>query len=107
MLGRQEKSNREGFPCYVGDVQHAVKWRNWKMHFVWQEYMFDPPQPLPNPRLHNLIEDPRERHSVAPTNTWVYNPCLKIADNFRDTLKKEPPIPPGTPDPYIPPLKRD
>ncbi len=52
LLGKQEKSNREGFPCYVGDVLHAVKWRNWKVHFVWQEYMFDTPQQLPNPRVH-------------------------------------------------------
>jgi arylsulfatase len=101
-LGKQEKSPREGFPCYVGDVLHAVKWRNWKAHFVWQEYMFDSPQQLPNPRLHNLIQDPRERHSVAAMNTWVYHPVMKIVDDFRASLKKEPPIPPGTPDPYVP-----
>ena len=60
LLGKKEKSNREGFPCYVGDSLHAVKWRNWKLHFVWQEYMWDAPQPLSNPRLFNLIEDPRK-----------------------------------------------
>jgi arylsulfatase len=101
-LGKQEKSNREGFPCYVGDTLHAVKWRHWKLHFVWQEYMFDPPQRLPNPRLHNLIEDPRERNNVAPMNTWAYHPLMKIVDDFQDSLQREPPIPPGTPDPYVP-----
>ncbi len=99
LLGKQEKSNREGFPCYVGDVLHAVKWRNWKLHFIWQEYMFDPPQRLSNPRLHNLIDDPRERNNVAAMNTWAYHPTMKIADDFQASLKKEPPIPPGTPDP--------
>jgi arylsulfatase len=102
LLGKTEKSNREGFPCYVGDVMHAVKWRNWKAHFVWQEYMFDSPQPLPNMRIHYLIDDPKERNPVGPMNTWVYTPCLKIADDFRESLKREPPIPPGTPDPYVP-----
>lgn len=102
LLGKSEKSNREGFPVYVGDTLYAVKWRNWKCHFVWQEYMFDPPQKLPNPRLHNLIEDPRERVSVAPMNTWVWNPVFKIVNDFEATLKIEPPIPPGTPDPYVP-----
>jgi arylsulfatase len=101
-LGKQDKSNREGFPCYVGDTLHAAKWRNWKAHFVWQEYMFDPPQKLSNPRLHNLLEDPRERHSVASMNTWVYNPIMKIVTDFQESLKREPPIPPGTPDPYEP-----
>jgi arylsulfatase A-like enzyme len=105
LLGKQEKSNREGFPCYVGDTLHAVKWRNWKCHFVWQEYMFDPPQKLANPRLHNLIEDPRERNNIASMNTWVYNPVMKIVSDFEASLKQEPPIPPGTPDPYAPALK--
>jgi arylsulfatase len=101
-LGKQEKSNREGFPCYVADTLHAVKWRNWKVHYVWQEYMFDPPQRLANPRVHDLYVDPRERNSVASMNTWVYHPAFKIVDDFQASLKKEPPIPVGTPDPYVP-----
>jgi arylsulfatase len=103
LLDKQPKSNREGFPCYVADTLQAVKWRHWKVHFVWQEYMFDPPQRLPNPRMHNLIEDPRERTSVAPMNTWVWHPAFKIVSDFEASLKKEPPIPPGTADPYPPP----
>jgi arylsulfatase len=106
LLGKQEKSNREGFPCYVGDVLHAVKWRNWKVHFVWQEYMFDSPQPLPNPRVINLIEDPKERHVGGTLNTWVYNPVMKIVNEFQASLKTEPPIAVGTPDPYVPPKVR-
>ena len=102
LLGRREKSNREGFPCYVGDVLHAVKWRNWKVHFVWQEYMFDPPQTLPNPRVINLIEDPKERHTGGTFDTWVYYPVNKIVADFQASLKTEPPIPTGTPDPYEP-----
>jgi arylsulfatase len=105
LLGKQEKSGREGFPCFVGDTLYAVKWRNWKLHFVWQEYFWDPPQRLANPRLHNLIIDPRERDNVAAMNTWVYHPTMKIADDFQASLKKEPPIPPGTPDPYQPAKK--
>lgn len=34
LLGKQEKSNREGFPVYNGDELFAYKWRNWKMHFI-------------------------------------------------------------------------
>ena len=45
--------------------------------------------------------------SVAAMNTWVYNPTLKIADDFQASLKKEPPIPPGTPDPYTPVRKNE
>jgi arylsulfatase len=101
-FGQDEKSGREGFPCYVGDVLHAVKWRNWKVHFVWQEYMFDSPQPLPNPRVINLITDPKERHVGGTFDTWVYHPVMKIVNDFQASLKAEPPIPAGTPDPYVP-----
>jgi arylsulfatase len=101
-LGRQERSNRDGFPVYLGETLYAVKWRNWKAHFVWQEYMFDPPQPLSVPRLYNLIDDPRERNHVGSMNTWVYHPVYRIVDEFQSSLKKEPPIPPGTADPYQP-----
>jgi arylsulfatase len=104
-LGKQEKSNREGFPCYVGDTLYAVKWRNWKLHYVWQEHKFDSAQKLPYPRLFNLIEDPLERRNVASIETWVYRPAMKIVNDFQDSLKKEPPIPPGTPDPYQPARK--
>lgn len=102
LLGKRQKSSREGFPVYVADVLYAVKWRNWKLHFVWQEYMYDPPQTLPNLRLFNLIEDPKERNSVTSMNTWVYSPTMKIVNEFQASLKSEPPIPVGTPDPYIP-----
>jgi arylsulfatase len=102
-LGKQETSNREGFPIYVGDTLYAVKWRNWKLHFVWQEYKYDAAQRLPHPRLFNLIQDPKERNNVAATSTWVYHPVMKIRDDFLESLKKEPPIPPGTTDPYQPP----
>src|SRR5262249_25842724 len=33
LLGKQEKSNREGFPCYVGDVLHAGKLPEWEGPF--------------------------------------------------------------------------
>lgn len=105
LLGKQDKSNREGFPCYVGDVLHAVKWCNWKVHFVWQEYMFDSPQPLPNPRVINLIEDPKERHVGGTLHTWVYHPVNKIVADFQASLKSESPIPVGAPDPYEPPQR--
>src|SRR5690606_18794022 len=36
LLGGQEKSNREGFAYYIKNQLRAVKWRDWKMHFVWE-----------------------------------------------------------------------
>ena len=102
-LGRQEKSNREGFPAYVADRLHAVKWRNWKMHLIWQERMYDAPQKLPLPKLVNLLTDLKEERDVLAPAGWVTYPMTKILNDFEDSLAKYPPIKMGTPDPYHPP----
>jgi arylsulfatase A-like enzyme len=102
-LGKQENSNREGFPAYVADRLSAVKWQNWKMHLIWQEKMYDPPVKLPLPRIINLLTDLKEERDVAAYNTWVAEPMFKILAHFQASLKKYPPIKVGTPDPYSPP----
>jgi hypothetical protein len=33
LLGKTEKSAREGFPIWCADRLTAVKWRNWELHF--------------------------------------------------------------------------
>ena len=102
-LGKQENSNREGFPAYVADRLSAVKWRNWKMHLIWQENMYDPPQHLPVPKLVNLLTDLKEERDVGAYNSWVAEPMMKILGEFSGSLQKYPPIKVGTPDPYLPP----
>jgi arylsulfatase A-like enzyme len=102
-LGKQESSNREGFVVYVADRLSAVKWRNWKMHLIRQENIFDPPIKLPLPRLINLLTDLKEERDVVAYNTWVMEPMMKVLGGFMQSLKKHPPIPAGTPDPYVPP----
>ncbi len=103
-LGKQAHSNREGFPIYVADTLHAVKWRHWKMHFVWQEYMYDSPLALPLPRVFNLFEDPRERNDIyLPAHSWVRIPVQRMLDKMNASLRAEPPVPTGAADPYLPP----
>ena len=101
-LGKQEKSNREGFPAYVSDRLTAVKWRNWKMHLIEQVNMYDVPQHLPQPRIYNLLTDRKEERDVAIYNTWVAEPMVKIISDLEVSLKKYPPIKLGTADPYTP-----
>ena len=102
-LGKQEHSNREGFPAYVADRLSAVKWRNWKVHLIWQENMYDPPQKLPLPKVINLLTDLKEERDVGAYNSWVAEPVMKIIGEFEASLKKYPPIKIGTHDPYTPP----
>ena len=102
-LGKQQTSNREGFPAFVADRLTAVKWRNWKMHLIKQDSMYEVPQKLPLPRIINLLTDLKEERDVAAFNTWVAEPMVKIVGQFEASLKKYPPIKIGTPDPYTPP----
>ena len=101
-LGKQENSNREGFPAYVADRLSAVKWRNWKMHLIWQVSMYDPPVTLPLPKIVNLLTDLKEEHDVAAKAGWVSVPMTKIIVEFEQSLKQYPPIKAGTPEPYAP-----
>jgi hypothetical protein len=102
-LGKQGNSNREGFPAYVTNKLYAIKWRNWKMHLVWQVNMYDSLQSLEEPRVINLLTDLKEERDVGAKASWVGVPMLKIVSQFEDSLKKYPLIPMGTPDPCVPP----
>ena len=102
-LGKQEKSNREGFVAYVSDRLHAVKWRNWKMHLIWQVNLYDAPLKLPQPKIVNLLTDLKEERDVRIHTGWVAYPMTKLLSELEESLKKYPPIAMGTPDPYQPP----
>ena len=68
--GRQERSNRESFIYFAppGEVR-AVKWRDWKLHYVWQE---EPRGPIEREmRLFNLRSDPKEETDVKDFNPGV------------------------------------
>jgi arylsulfatase len=105
LLGKQEKSNREGFPAYNGDELFAYKWRNWKVHLVEQEDPQDPPLRLNVPQVYNLTTDPKELYDLLPRGfsaSWVLPAVFERIVEFQKTLIQEPPIPMGTPDPYEP-----
>ena len=101
-LGKQKKSNREGFIVYNNDDVYGYKWRNWKMHLIELENMNSEPMPLNVPRVYNLITDPKEEYNLSAEVTWVLPVLFKKIVAFQATLEKEPPIKLGTPDPYEP-----
>jgi arylsulfatase len=105
-LGRQSRSNREGFVYYIKNEMRAVKWRDWKMHMIWEPEVNDGPVKLESPYLFNLIQDPKEETNVAVEQSWVMPAMRTMVHEFLQSLKKHPAIPPGTPDPYEPPARR-
>ena len=68
LLGKSEKSNREGFPVFVADRLEAVKWRNWKVVFYdEQRDWWTPPAKLGVPKAFDLITDPKEEYPRTAT----------------------------------------
>jgi arylsulfatase len=100
-LGKTEKSAREGLPDLLRGRLQAVKWRNWKLHFMRQDTMFDPPVKSSVPTIYNLYTDLREEK--ATPDSWVVGSVLENVGAFEQSMKQHPLIPMGAPDPYTPP----
>ena len=100
--GRQKHSNRDSFLYFAPNGQvRAVKWRNWKLHYVWQD---EPGQPVERTmKLFYLRSDPKEETDIKDANPWVPSAIGKLVDDFWATVDKYPLIPVGTADPYQPP----
>ena len=106
-LGKTKKSAREGFVVYVGEEIFGVKWRNWKM--LTQGFVDDSgikaKLTYSMPRFYDLHKDPQEKYPWVPENAghlWVRWPMADIMKEHLKSLQAEPPIKPGTPDPYMP-----
>ena len=120
LLGKQATSNREWFPIYVGKNLNAVKYKNWKIHYAWQEFMRDTAIQLPNPIVFNLYKNPQEHRELKPSRYSRFYPSdeeqkkeqaedsvvLKQVEPLikahLKTLEQYPPIPLFTPEPYVP-----
>jgi arylsulfatase len=100
--GKQEKSNREGFVFTIKNEVRAIKWRDWKMHMVWEPEPNAGPNHLEAPYLFNLIQDPKEESDVHTSMSWARGPMRRMLDDFQQSLKQFPPIPPAAPDDYVP-----
>jgi arylsulfatase A-like enzyme len=100
--GKQTKSNRDSFLYFApGGQVRAVKWGDWKLHYVWQD---EPGQPAERTmKLFNLRSDPKEETDIKDANPWVPSAIGKIVSDFWVTVEKYPLIPVGAPDPYQPP----
>jgi arylsulfatase len=117
LLGKQGKSAREWFPVFQalgagGPTLYAMKWRNYKLHLIWQEREYDAAKQLAVPRLINLYDNPQERpeettgESAVVTHGWIAHAMFGELAKFQESLKKYPSVPMGASDPYTPPTAR-
>ena len=104
--GRQKNSNREHVIVYVGNEIYGIKWRNYKMMSKEIEQAFaDPTRHYGVPLIYDLHTDPKEATPLISNwyhSGWARWPAGKYMVEHAVSLKQEPPIRPGTPDPYRP-----
>jgi len=95
-------SKREGFVYYIKQELRAAKWRDWKMHIVWEPEPNAGPNHLETPWIFNVVSDPKEETDVGTENSWVRTPLRRMIHAFQESLKTHPPIPPGAADDFVP-----
>ncbi len=102
---RPNPRRAKGFPIFFGEKLYAAKWRNFKLHFVWQMNATDPVLQMGIPAVFNLLTNPRENpdENLAATHVWVITAASRMIAEFQVSLNEYPPIVAGTPDPYVPP----
>jgi arylsulfatase len=90
-------SAREHLACFIGDTLAAVKWKQFKMHFI--EYGNVPGHrtkvDLGIPQLFNVAADPKEMWDIMEPNTWIAQPMGRIAREFLESVTRYPHVPVG------------
>jgi arylsulfatase len=83
---------------------YGVKWQNFKLVLVDQKYATDPALPLSNPRIVNLLTDPKEREPVHPVyyHSWTMAHFSRLLRDFHSSISREPLIPSGAALNYVP-----
>ncbi|MBD0404597.1 arylsulfatase [Flammeovirga sp. EKP202] len=104
ITGKQDESNRK-INIYVadnGDIQ-AVRWNDWKVHFIIQEGegedgIMGPRTVLNWPRIYNLAQDPYEVGDESGLylkwmgqKMWLFVPIKEILGEFVGTFQEFPP----------------
>ena len=99
---KQEQSSRESVLLYANTQLRAVKWHDWKLHYVYAPEAGGPAVP-PLMRLFNLLSDPKEETDIKDANPWVQSVIDRIVNEFNASTRRYPHVPPNAPDPYQPP----
>lgn len=99
MLTGKGDSKRNEIVFYEGPTLQAVRYRDWKAHFIVQnEGWFGPKEKLGAPLLFNLRRDPYERAAEESgnyieflgKNMWAFGPAKRIIQNHLATFKEFP-----------------
>ena len=90
-------SPRDSLLCFVGPRLAAVKYRQFKMHFV--EYGIEPGKrykvDLAFPQMYNVAADPKEEWDILATNVWMSVVVERLLTAYAFSVLEHPNIAPG------------
>ena len=96
LLGRVERGSREHLYCFIKDELAAIKWRQFKMHFI--EFLPEPGRrtriDLNNPQLFNVEQDPKEEWDILEPNTWIAEVINALMRDYHTSVSQFPHVPP-------------
>ncbi len=98
-------SPRTWLLCFIGQRLAAVKYRQFKMHFV--EYGTEPGRrykwDLAFPQMYNVASDPKEEWDILATNLWMSKVVEEVLTTYVVSVFEHPNIAPGgeRPDPAV------
>ena len=107
LLGKQAKSNRESVLFFYGSDLHAVKWRNFKVHFVVRETsrgdvrvpgqaMITATEAKPTfPWVFDVANDPKEYYNIAVSSGWLGDALTRIQFEYAKSVQQFPNVEPG------------
>lgn len=87
---KEKKSERTGFLFYIKQELRAIKWKDWKLHLIWEPKVNQSSGRLESPYLFNTVRDPKEESDILAFNTWVMQPMTKLRTEFLKSLKYDP-----------------
>ncbi len=95
LLGRTDKGPREHLLCFIKDELAAIKWRQFKIHYV--EFRPEAGRrtriELNNPQLFNVEQDPKEEWDIMEPNTWIAEVLNGIVREYHASASRCPHVP--------------
>ncbi len=96
LLGEVSKGPRDHVYAFIKEELAAVKWKQFKMHFV--EFLPEPGRrtriELNNPQLYNVEQDPKEMWDIMEPNTWIAEVINRLIREYRTSAAEFPHVPP-------------
>jgi arylsulfatase A-like enzyme len=97
LVGEREESAREAVLFFWSNKLAAVKWRQFKIHFIGddpgrRERVVDE---LWAPRVYNIEQDQREEHDLLRDYLWIFRPAMQTLIPFIFSLEEHGVIEPG------------